>query len=685
MIKKIIPLIFIITLVVPVIGFAQDKKIDPSKMKRMDEVVVSATKTEESVKEVTNSVIVKDSIDIEDTGAKTVGQLLSNEQGIDLRTRGDYGGATEEIHIRGMGADGTQVLVNGVVVNSPSLGSANLNGLPMNNIERVEVVKGAGSLLYGTSAMGGIVNIITKRPEKDTTTLNVRTGYGRNSTFEISAENGMFITNNFGYYLTAGKQITDGFRSNSDLDHKDASLNLVYEKDDSLDVSLYADYVDREMGRPGVKPPVGTEDFSVNSIKLYDSESSNLLNHQGDENMSASLRIKSRPFEKAGINFNASYIDMENYNYNRYYSSYPVVGIPGSESWVTNNVFTLEANTDVEPVDNLKFLFGAEFKRYDWENETINLDETGTALGSATGASQHLDTKGYYGEGQYRPCDYFKMTAGLRLTDHSEFGNKYVPRYGVIITPYRNTAIKMNYGKHYNAPTPNDLFWPFEDWGWGSGAQGNINLQPETGKHIDAGIDQSFLDNRLSFNLTYFNWDINDKIRWVPDINYFYRPENLDKYTGEGYEAGVNYSVNENLALDINYTYTDAEEEQVGGVKRQARYTSDDYLKFGANYFNENGFGMSAALRYTGERPGSYALDTDVNPDVVLDSYYTVDININQRLHDHWLVALNLSNLFDEEYDTYTESFRNQDTSVSSKAYYPGAGRSMFLTIAYEY
>ncbi len=277
MIKRISPLVIFIALGLIVNVFSQDKNARQSDPKRMDEVVVTATKTEETIKEVPNSVIIKDSIDIEDTGAKTVGQLISNEQGIDLRTRGDYGGATEEIHIRGMGAEGTQVLVNGVVVNSPSLGSANLNGLPMNNIERVEVVKGAGSLLYGTSAMGGIINIITKRPEKDITTLNARAGYGTNSTFELSAENGMFITENFGYYLTAGKQETDGFRSNSDLDHKDASLNLVYEKDDLLDVSLYADYVDREMGRPGVKPPAGTTDFYVGAVKLYDSESSNCL------------------------------------------------------------------------------------------------------------------------------------------------------------------------------------------------------------------------------------------------------------------------------------------------------------------------------------------------------------------------------------------------------------------------
>ena len=122
--KRIFTLIFVLTLVFAVNGFAEDREENTSSQRRMDEVVVSATKTEENVKDIPNSVIIKDSIDIEDTAAKSVGQLLNNEQGIDLRTRGDYGGATEELHIRGMGADGTQVLVNGVVVNSPSLGPA---------------------------------------------------------------------------------------------------------------------------------------------------------------------------------------------------------------------------------------------------------------------------------------------------------------------------------------------------------------------------------------------------------------------------------------------------------------------------------------------------------------------------------------------------------------------------------
>jgi outer membrane cobalamin receptor len=684
--KRIFTMIFVLTLVFAVNGFAEDREENTSSQRRMDEVVVSATKTEENVKDIPNSVIIKDSIDIEDTAAKSVGQLLNNEQGIDLRTRGDYGGATEELHIRGMGADGTQVLVNGVVVNSPSLGSANLNGIPMNNIDRVEVVKGAGTLLYGTSAMGGIISVITKRPERGVTNLKAQAGYGTNSTFELSAEQGMFVTDNLGYYITAEKLDTDGFRSNSDLDHRDVSMNIVFEKDDLLDISLYGDYVDREFGRPGVKPPAGTTDFFVDGTKLYDSESANLLNRGGDENLSLALNANIKPADEVIVTFKAGYLDMENYNYNRYYDAYSIPpGIPGSKTWITNKVFDLEANANLQPFEGLGILFGAEYKKYDWENTNINLDGTGDNLPNPTGAAQDLDTKGYYGEGQYRPCDYFKLIAGVRLTDHSEFGSKYVPRYGMIITPMPDTVIKLNYGEHYNAPTPNDLYWPYEDWGWGSGAQGNVNLKPETGKNADAGIEQTLLDGKMLLNLTYFNWDINDKIRWVPDANYFYKPQNLDRYTGDGFEVGMSYNVIKNIVLDIAYTYSNAEEELAGGVSRQALYTAENYLKFGASYFNEKGLGVSAALRYTGDRPGAYAADTDVNPSATLDSYKTIDITVNQRFLENWIVSLNCSNLFDEDYDTYTENFIDQTNGAVSAAYYPGAGRSLLFSLSYEF
>jgi len=675
-------LLVLFLFVMPSFVFSEEAKDGDPSLATLDEVVVSATKTEEKRKDVSNSVIALDSDDILVSQARTLGDFLGNELGIDLRTRGDYGGASEEFQIRGMHSGATQVLVNGLVVNSPSLGSADVSGIPLNSIDNIEIVKGPGSLLYGSNAMAGTINIVTKRPEKGETDLNIKSGYGRHETYDISVEQGMFFLGDLGYYLTATKRDTDGFRNNSDLNHKDISLNLVYDKGDALDISLYGDYIDRKFGRPGPKPPKGTRPF----LNLYDDEAANLLSSGADENGHLVINIKNRPLEWLGCNLKGSYMNMENYNYGRYYTTFPAPGMPGSKTWVTNEVLAAEANTEIKPIDALKVMLGGDYKQYDWENENINLDgDGGEIAASKTSVDEDLHTSGVFAEAQYRPCQYFKAIAGIRREDHSEFGSETVPRYGVIVNPHDSTSLKFNYGKHYNAPTPNDLFWPFEDWGFGMGAQGNPNLEPETGKHGDVGIEQSFLEDKVFFNITYYWWDIKDKIRWVPDASFFYRPQNLDTYTGTGWEIGSQVGPYYDMKLALSYTYSDAEEELDGGISRQAQYTADHYLKCGLTYWHDIGFSASATFRYTGERPGFYLLSTDKNPDVELPSYYTFDLKLEQRLFDHWILSLQGNNLFDEEYDTYVESFRDQISGVTTRAGYPGAGRFVYFDVAYEF
>ena len=322
----------------------------------LEDIVVTATKTGEQRANIPNSVILMGKTEIEESPAESLGELLGNELGIDWRTYGGFGGASEGIHIRGMGADGSQVFVNGINVNSPSLGQADVARIPLNNIERIEVVKGSGSLLYGTGATGGTVSIITKRPEHDKLDLQADAGFGSEGTYQLSAEHGMFLSDEFGYFLTAARRETDGFRDNSDLTHTDVSLKLVYEKSDILDFSLYGDYIDREYGRPGVKPPPGTEDFDANGEQVYSSDAASVLNKGADEDAHLVLEVKGNPSEKLALNVRADYAHTEAYNLTRYYDSFAedvAESVAGSKSWTTNEVSTIEGNMDITPFKGL--------------------------------------------------------------------------------------------------------------------------------------------------------------------------------------------------------------------------------------------------------------------------------------------------------------------------------------------
>jgi len=610
--------------IIPGTCMAERAQKGDEPVETLDEVVVSATKTPEKRKDVPNAVIIIDEVQIEESPAKTLGDLLANEPGIDWRTYGDYGGAAGQIHIRGMAGNATQVRVNGVTVNSPSIGPADVSKIPLNSIERIEVVKGSGSVLYGSGAMAGTINIITKRPKREETDLKVSAGYGTQSSYLISAEQGMFAAGDVGYYLTANRYKTHGFRSNSDMSHNDASLNLVLDKGDLLNVSLYGDYIYRDFGRPDVQPPPGAQSYYLNGTELYNSESASLVDRGRDNDAHAVLNVKSRPADWVDLKFRGDYTYMESYNYGRYVY-WGFAG--GARTWVTNKVLGLEGDVDLRPFRGANLLIGAEYKHYDWENKNISLDGFGADVsGSTTMTDASLHTTGVYMEGQYRPSPYVKGLAGIRHEDHSVFGTEDLPRFGLIVNPMKRTALKFNYGKHFLAPTPNDLYWPSDPY-----TSGNPNLKPEKGWHLDVGVEQALFDNKMFLSLTYFNWDLKDKILWGPDSNWVWKPQNLDKAKAQGCEVSATIGPFYDLTLGLDYTYTDAKEENQY-VTRRATYTPRHQFRGDLTYWAPFGLTATATVRYVGDRHYYGWDETITQPSSTLEAYTTMDLRLEQRL-----------------------------------------------------
>lgn len=670
-------------------ALAEDNQKKDNTVAIMDEVVVSATKTEESRKEVTNSLIIIDEIDIQESTSESVGELLANNPGIDWRTRGDYGGASQEIRIRGMSGNATQVLMNGINVNSPSLGTSDLGRIPLNNIEKIEIIKGSGSLLYGSGAMGGTVNIMTKSPKKGETDFKASAGYGTNNTYRLSAEQGMFLSDKVGYYLTANRNETDGFRDNSDLKHNDVSLKLILDRNDELKFSLYGNYLDRKYGRPGVKPPEGTSDYYVGGTKFYNSESASLLDRGTDKDGRGAFQVEYQPSEIFKLNLKQDYSDTENYNYRRDPAAWaPKLAGEGEKTWVTNKAAVSEINLNITPNEKMGILFGGEYRGFDYERRNIDIDDNGDEkAGTETESNHHVFSKGSFIEVQYRPSPYFKALAGIRHEKHSSFGNENLPLFGAVINPTENIALKLNHGKHFKAPTMNDLYWPDDGW-----TRGNTDLQPEKGWHSDATIEHSLYDDKLFFTLTYFEWELKDKIAWAENPNFptifagwnKWTPSNVDKFNGSGWEIGSKIGPFNDMLFSFDYTHMNAEEQKTGGPKRQAQYTPESQLKGSITYWTPFGLTLSTTARYVGERPASYTNNTVSVPVSTIDSYWTADLKMDHSINDSWQLSLQGNNIFDKEYDTYMENFTDQATATTTREGYPGAGRSFFLNLTYK-
>ncbi|MCK5837991.1 MAG: TonB-dependent receptor, partial [Desulfobacula sp.] len=396
------------------------------------------------------------------------------------------------------------------------------------------------------------------------------------------------------------------------------------DKGDALNISLYTDYIDRESGSPGPEPPAGTTLLSVRGIPVYNSESASLLNEQKEKDTHLVLKIKSNPLNWLGLNFQTDYTDMKNDFYLRYYDGWTPGNLPGLSSQTINQIFGVEGNAEITPFKGGTLLAGIQYKKYDWRNRGITLDGFGNGASQLEGKND-LHTTGIFGEAQYRPNKYVKGIIGVRHEKHSIFGSKALPRYGLIVNPFETTTLKFNTGKHFKAPTPNDLFWPKEDWGWGWGAEGNSNLKPETGWHSDISIEQTFVDKKIFMSLTYFKWDIKDKIEWALD-GTIYRPDNLSQYEATGWEFGTKIGPFYNMTLALDFTYTDAEEEKPGGVKRAARYTANNFFKASLTYWFDFGLDLTTIVRYTDERPAIYTLATDKTPQAELSGYWMVDL-----------------------------------------------------------
>lgn len=683
--KKLYVTVLALTMTIPTMAWA-----DGGAVTTLEEVVVTATKTEETVRQVPNAVVIKDALAIEDAPAKSLGELLGGEPGLDWRTRGDYGGASEEIDIRGLGGDATQVFLNGININSPSLGTADLGQLPLNSIERVEVVKGPGSLLYGTGAMAGTVNLLTKSPHRDKTDFKMTSGFGSQGALELAAEQGMYVADGLGYYLTASHQEGDGFRDNSGLDHNDASLKLVYDKNKLLQANLFGAWIDRDYGVPGVRPPAGTKDYVVNGSRMYSDDAASLVNEGENKNRYSALELKSQPLSWLTLSLRGDAVDMESYNYSRNNGPvWPKAAGEGEETWVTNKVLGLEGTAEMRLPDGVTLLAGNQYRDYDYTNEVGNLDAYGVAVaGSKTGEQHGVFSHGTYGEAQWQANQYLKLLTGLRYEEHSMFGHETLPRFGMVLTPLADTTIKLGHGKDFKAPTMNDLYWPDDGW-----VRGNPDLKPETGWHSDITVEQSFLDKKLTAQASYFQVNIDDKINWaenpafptvVPGFNYW-TPSNVSAYESTGWELGVVIKPLDLVRVELSYTRTQAEEEPSAGVWRQAQYTPTNQARGEIDYFLSSGLTTTVVLHYVGERPASYASATATQPRNTLDSYTTTDLRLSQRFKEHWLAALNCNNIFDAGYDTYMASFRDETLGVTTRQGYPGAGRSVLASISYEF
>lgn len=554
-------------------------------------VVVTATAFPEEQSEIGAATTVITRERIEQSGFRTVLEVLRSVPGLDVVRSGSDGSVTS-VFLRGSNSTHTLVLVDGARVNSPFFSGYDFSALTTENIERIEIVRGPFSALYGSDALGGVIQIFTRPVTSSPTgraTVEAGDAGQRQGSVFFSAGVGPFAAATSYRNARVG-----GDRGNSDWREQNGSLRLEGHFGDALRIALEGSILDGEVGIPG---PVGKETprarggFREERIELP-------VTFRPAKEHEASLliaRVASKPsFRNPDSSFKSSDTNARTWQ------------VRGSDTWKTGRqTLTAFASWERWQVDD-RSTFGT------------NLNNDRSTLWGA-GLQETL-----------RLGEEWIATAGVRYDHHSEFGSAWSPRATLAwLSPGARWKVRGSVGRAFRAPSVGELLYPFS---------GNPNLQPERSTSYELGVERYFGRGRLEVSL-FWN-DLRDLIDF--DLVTF-KNLNIGRARTRGAELALRQDLSKRVGVDVGYTYLDAENRITGGpLRRRPRHRA--YL--GASFHPVGALAVSPRVTFVGRRAD---LDALTFADTEDPSYVRFDLFARYELA-HFAPYLRLENLTDRRY-----------------------------------
>lgn len=560
----------------------------------IDEIVVTATRMAEPLLKASASITVVTAEEIAARGATRLDEVLQDVVGLHVVSSGPRG-SLSSASIRGSEAAQVLVLIDGVRLNSPQYGQFDLNQLPVavNEIEQVEVLRGAASALYGSNALGGVINIITRAPEETPSTQVVWTE-GERDTRIVSGSTSRQI-GDFRYRLGAESQESDGYRKNSDYDQYTVNGLFGYSPVEDVDIELSAYHLDYESGIPG-----------SDSWPSPDAE-------QEDKRTVASLKVEA-PVGPVKLTARGIY----EHHRNDYRDPGGWSPINETHKIDTYGAEILAAKDSAGQI----FLLGGDYYRDELDSTNIGDED-----------QEHGAVFGQY---QTDLMPTLTLLLGLRYDIHSDFDNEMSPRAALHASLTDSTRLRLSASKAFRAPTLNDLYWPE-----GPYTKGNQDLDPETAWEYELALDQT-LGNRGRLSLAGFLRDAEDLISWQPDEFYVYSPVNVNDARIWGVELDGHFDLCNFATIGGNYTYLhpkdrDTDEYLLG----KPRHETHGFVAL--KPFNET------TLRFDGRYLRYYAEASRKDKD-----YFVADLSLTHAIFfgDVAIDAtVSVKNLFDKDYE----------------------------------
>ena len=593
----------------------------------LDQVVVTATKTPVEAFKAQANVSVVTAKQIEDRNYRNVYDALRDVPGVQQYSYGQAGYLTSDA-IMINGSKNIVVLVDGVRANQGSEITNIQTFTDMDNIERIEVLKGAASTLYGADAQGGVINIITNKvggKSKVFTNFGSygRRSYGANVNFskdKFSARVGYKYYREGDYESAKGERIFSNQRTNN------YNVALRYQVKENSDITFTYDAMNQHFN---YQTPGKNDD----NAGKYDSNKARLIwNHEFDKDTHNKLAL--------------------GYNRTKYV---PTWGPTAYKTFLIQEQFT----------KNLA----------DKHLLTAGIDFDTTDITEGTGSGEKMSNVAYYIQDQWKLAKGLKLIYGIRYTNPNKFESQWSPSLNLGYEFNDKTNMYVSWGKFFNSPTVWQLFGQ---------KYGNSSLKPENGKNFEVGVNHKFTDD-FAATAHFFYRTTTDKL--IYDYGTEKYTNSSDNVTTRGFDLEFKKAFGKHWRTGLGYTYlyqsrtapgATGAENLGGSLPRSAWHISADYTN--------RGFDASLVGRGIIQKPGYYSAGGPSFPNT---SYWLWDLNMSYKMKCNAKVYFTVNNLFNQYYaensDVYWQNEGGWGTLGGDFKWWPMPGRTFLLGVEYTF
>ncbi len=631
----------------------------------MEEVVVTAGRVKEKKKEIASNITIIDEEEIKMSSATDLGDLLI-EKGIgDTRK---YPGGLTPIGIRGFRSETHGIDLEGYVIillDGHRIATGNASKIMTKNIERVEIIRGPASVQYGSTAMGGVVNVITKQ------------GKGK-PTFFVEGMLGSFgyLEKSVGFSGKINMVDFSGSFSRSSMDDYDTADNVEgdryyntgYHRKDSYSLNIGAEFF------PGNRIGLIYTNYDAERIGtpncLYQND---LDNYKDSSNRTLDLIYDGKTSDGL-FSWKARYY--EGKDKNKWFD--PMASNPsGWDDGIPRKLTVAHKGAQAQVSINQEYLLvtaGFDWMNYETENDTYSPKNT------------EYDNPAYFLLAKARLFDQkFIISGGLRYDEYEvdmkgegrkESDDHLSPRVGVAYLLTDWLKLRANYGEAFRMPSADELAANYPIWS--GNCVGNPNLDPEQSKTYEGGLDFSIAS--LNLSLTYFSTDFKDKIQTkaLPSGDTTWK--NLGKAEMAGFEGELSYDIGTLFDWDFqlkpyaNFVhltkYKDKETDE------DLTYTSDWHVSYGITISDYNGLSANLNIAYVGKHDIDDWRAGYPAPVIEKGCFQVANLTISKKIVDTEkfggiTLRGEIQNLFDKDYEYVND--------------YPMPGRSFFLGLRYDF